>query len=127
MRDQDGYQSGILENIAIEKNGKIQGKFSNGTIITLGQIILAEFNNPAGLVRNGEGMYSASGNSGTAAYVVAGEGTTSQINGGTLEQSNVDLAEEFTRMIVAQRGYQSNARIITTTDEMLQETVNLKR
>lgn len=127
LRDQDGYQAGTLENISIEKNGKIQGKFSNGTIITLGQIILAEFNNPAGLDRNGEGMYSASGNSGTPSYLVAGEGTSSQIHSGALEQSNVDLAEEFTRMIVAQRGYQSNARIITTTDEILQETVNLKR
>jgi flagellar hook protein FlgE len=90
-------------------------------------IILAEFNNAAGLNRNGEGLYTASGNSGTASYLIAGEGTTSQINGGALEASNVDLAEEFTRMIVAQRGYQSNARIITTTDEILQETVNLKR
>ncbi len=127
LRDQDGYKSGTLENIAIEKNGKIQGKFSNGTIITLGQIVLAEFNNPVGLNRTTEGMFSASGNSGTAAYVIAGEGSNSQINGGALEQSNVDLAEEFTRMIIAQRGYQANARIITTTDEILQETVNLKR
>jgi flagellar hook protein FlgE len=127
MRDQDGFAAGTLENLAVEKNGKIQGKFSNGTILTLGQIILAEFNNAAGLNRNGEGLYTASGNSGTASYLIAGEGTTSQINGGALEASNVDLAEEFTRMIVAQRGYQSNARIITTTDEILQETVNLKR
>jgi flagellar hook protein FlgE len=127
MRDQDGYTSGSLQNIAVDKNGKIQGKFSNGTIITLAQIILAEFNNPGGLEKITEGMYGASGNSGEAALIVAGEGSISTINGGALEQSNVDLAEEFTRMIIAQRGYQSNARIITTTDEILQETVNLKR
>jgi flagellar hook protein FlgE len=127
MRDQDGYASGTLENIAVEKNGRIQGKFSNGVIISLGQILLAEFNNPGGLSRNGESMYSASGNSGTPAYIIPGEGSTSEISGGALETSNVDLAEEFTRMIIAQRGYQSNARIITTTDEILQETVNLKR
>jgi len=127
MRDQDGYAYGSLENIAVDKNGKIQGKFSNGTIITLGQIVLAEFNNPGGLAKHAEGLYSSSGNSGEAALLVAGEGSTSQIAGGVLEQSNVDLAEEFSRMIIAQRGYQSNARIISTTDEILQETVNLKR
>lgn len=127
MRDQDGYTSGSLLNIAVDKNGKIQGKFSNGTIITLGQIILAEFNNPGGLSKTSDGLYGTSGNSGEPMYLVAGEGSTSTINGGVLEQSNVDLAEEFTKLIVAQRGYQSNARIITTTDEILQETVNLKR
>ena len=127
LRDQDGYASGSLENLAVEKNGKIQGKFSNGTILSLGQIVLAEFNNPGGLSRNGESMFTASGNSGTPAFLVPGEGTTSMLSGGTLEQGNVDLAEEFTKMIIAQRGYQSNARIITTTDEILQETVNLKR
>ncbi len=127
MRDQDGYASGTLENIIVEKNGKVQGKFSNGTTITLGQIILAELNNPGGLFKEGDGLYSVTGNSGNAAYVVAGEGSSSEIASGVLEQSNVDLAEEFTRMIVAQRGYQSNARIITVTDEILQETINLRR
>lgn len=127
MRDQDGYASGTLENIIVEKNGKVQGKFSNGTTITLGQIILAELNNPGGLFKEGDGLYSVTGNSGNAAYVIAGEGSSSEIASGVLEQSNVDLAEEFTRMIVAQRGYQSNARIITVTDEILQETINLRR
>lgn len=127
LRDQDGYQSGVLQSLAVEKNGMIQGKFSNGTILSLGQIVLAEFNNPAGLTRTGESLLSTSGNSGSISYLVPGEGSSSSIVGGSLEQSNVDLAEEFTRMIVAQRGYQSNARIITVTDEILQETVNLKR
>lgn len=127
LRDQDGYASGTLENLSVDKDGKIQGKFSNGTILTLAQIILAEFNNPGGLSRDGGGMYTSSANSGSPAYLIPGDGTTSQIVGGTLEQSNVDLAEEFTKMIAAQRGYQSNARIITTMDEILQETVNLKR
>lgn len=127
LRDQDGYASGSLENIAVDKNGKIQGKFSNGTIITLGQIVLAEFNNPGGLTKTTDGLYSASGNSGGAISLVAGEGSSSTINGGTLEQSNVDLAEEFTKMIVAQRGYQSNAKIITTVDEIMQTTNGLIR
>lgn len=127
MRDQDGYASGTLENILVEKDGKVQGKFSNGTTITLGQIILAELNNPGGMYREGDGLYSVTGNSGNAAYVIAAEGSSSEIVSGVLEQSNVDLAEEFTRMIVAQRGYQSNARIITVTDEILQETINLRR
>ncbi|HXF99833.1 MAG TPA: flagellar hook protein FlgE [Bacteroidota bacterium] len=127
MRDQDGYASGTLESILVEKDGKVQGKFSNGTTITLGQIILAELNNPGGMYREGDGLYSVTGNSGNAAYVIAGEGSSSEIVSGVLEQSSVDLAEEFTRMIVAQRGYQSNARIITVTDEILQETINLRR
>jgi flagellar hook protein FlgE len=127
MIDQDGYSMGTLTNFSIGKDGRIQGQFSNGTIITLGQVMLAQFNNPGGLVKVGEGMYDVSGNSGSGAIASAGEGEQAQIVGGTLEQSNVDLAEEFTRMIIAQRGFQSNARIITSTDEILQEVVNLKR
>lgn len=127
MRDQNGYASGTLENIIVEKDGKVQGKFSNGTTITLGQIILAELNNPGGMFKEGDGLFTVTGNSGNVTYVIAGEGSSSVIASGVLEQSNVDLAEEFTRMIVAQRGYQSNARIITVTDEILQETINLRR
>jgi flagellar hook protein FlgE len=75
----------------------------------------------------GENMYQVTGNSGTAATVLPGESSQSTIVSGALEQSNVDLADEFTKMIMAQRGFQSNARVITTSDEFLQEVVNLKR
>ena len=124
-REQDGYTSGSLTNISIDAGGRIIGTFTNDTVQTLGQVMLAEFNNPGGLIRSGENTYNVSGNSGTAGIVNAGE--TSKIMAGALEQSNVDLADEFTKMITAQRGFQANARVITTSDEFLQEVVNLKR
>lgn len=125
LRDQDGYTSGSLTNLTIESSGIIRGTFSNGTKLALGQIMVAEFTNPGGLVKSGDNCWDVSGNSGTPAVVNPGE-TTSMISG-ALEQSNVDLADEFTKMITAQRGFQANARVITTSDEILQEVVNLKR
>lgn len=124
-REQDGYTSGTLKDVSIDANGQILGAFTNGTVQTLAQIMLAEFNNPGGLVRNGENTFNITGNSGTPAIVTAGE--TSKIYSGSLEQSNVDLADEFTKMITAQRGFQASARVISTSDEFLQEVVNLKR
>lgn len=126
-REQNGYGAGVMTNISIDPTGKIIGTFSNGAVMNLGQVLLAEFNNPGGLVKAGDNMYDLSGNSGTPAIVEAGISTSSTITAGALEQSNVDLSEEFTRMITAQRGFQANARIITTSDEFLQEIVNLKR
>jgi flagellar hook protein FlgE len=124
-REQDGYSAGLLSNISIDSGGKILGTFTNGTVQTLAQIMLAEFNNPGGLMRSGDNAYDLSGNSGTAAIMTPGE--TSSVVAGALEQSNVDLADEFTKMITAQRGFQASARVITTSDEFLQEVVNLKR
>jgi flagellar hook protein FlgE len=125
VRDQDGYEAGSLQDISIDRGGRVLGTFTNGQVQTLAQIMLAELTNPAGMVRTGDNMYDISGNSGTPAVVDAGG--TSNIVGGALEQSNVDLADEFTKMITAQRGFQANARVITTSDEFLQEVVNLKR
>ena len=124
-REQDGYGAGTLGDISIDANGRVLGTFSNGTVQTLAQVMVAEFTNPGGLVRSGENTYEISGNSGTAAVISPGE--NSKIVSGALEQSNVDLADEFTKMITAQRGFQANARVITTSDEFLQELVNLKR
>jgi flagellar hook protein FlgE len=126
-REQDGYTMGQLERIGISQTGKITGAFTNGVNLTLGQLVLADFNNPAGLIRSGDNMYSTSANSGAAVLGFAGEGSQSVVTSGALEMSNVDLAQEFTSMITAQRGFQSNARVITASDEMLQELVNLKR
>lgn len=126
-REQDGYASGLLSNITIDQNGQILGSFSNGTILTLGKVLLAEFNNPGGLTKSGENLFDVSGNSGIATIVAVGQSSGSVIISGALEQSNVDLADEFTRMIMAQRGFQSNARVITASDEFLNEVVNLKR
>ncbi len=127
LREQDGYTMGDLERFSIDTTGKITGGFSNGVTLTLAQLVLADFNNPAGMLRMGNNMYSASANSGAPVLGYSGEGSRSTITSGALEMSNVDLANEFTNMITAQRGFQSNARVITTSDEMLQELVSLKR
>lgn len=127
LRDQDGYTSGQLQNFSIDRIGIISGAFTNGVNQTLGQIVLADFNNPAGLLRTGDNMYALSGNSGGAVLGYALEGSQSFMTSGALEMSNVDLAQEFTNLIVAQRGFQANSRMITTSDSMLEELVNLKR
>ena len=127
IKDQDGYTMGDLERFSIDQTGTITGAFTNGITLTLAQITLADFNNPAGLIRIGDNMYSVSSNSGSPVLGFAGEGSQSAMTSGALEMSNVDLAQEFTSMITAQRGFQSNARVITTADEMLQDLVQLKR
>lgn len=127
LRDQNGYTSGTLMNFSIDRLGTIVGAFTNGTTEPLGQIVLGDFNNPGGLLRVGDNMYSTSGNSGSAVLGFAGEGSQSEMVSGALEMSNVDLAQEFTAMIVAERGYQANSRVITTSDRLLEELVSLKR
>jgi flagellar hook protein FlgE len=127
LRDQDGYAAGTLQNFTIDRTGLITGAFTNGVNVPLAQIVLADFNNPSGLLRIGDNMYATSGNSGGAVLGYALEGSQSFMTSGALEMSNVDLAQEFTNMIIAQRGFQANSRVITNSDEMLQEVVNLKR
>jgi len=124
---QDGYQSGQLLSIEIDKAGVITGVFSNGVSQALAQLALARFNNPTGLLRRGDNMYAESANSGLAVLGFAGSSNSSTITAGALENSNVDLSQEFTSMIVTQRGFQASARVITTSDEMLNELVNLRR
>lgn len=125
--DQNGFSMGQLESFNIDKGGKIIGVFSNGRSQVLAQIAVANFNNPSGLLRSGESMFAASANSGTAQIGMAGSNGRGYITPAALEMSNVDLSQEFTDMIVTQRGFQANSRIITTSDEMLQELVGLKR
>ena len=125
-RSQNGYGMGILSNISIDPRGTITGMFTNGVSRVLAQIYIAEFNNTGGLLKVGENLYQESANSGLAILNIAGETTSSTITSGALEISNVDLAQEFTNMIIAQRGFQANARVITTSDAMLNELVNLK-
>lgn len=127
IRDQNGFPMGELDRISIDQTGLIKGSFTNGEILTLGQVGLADFNNPGGVARASDNLYTASANSGEAVIGFASEGSQSRINSGSLEMSNVDLAQEFTNMIMTQRGFQSNARVISTSDEMLQELVNLRR
>ncbi|MEH6946361.1 flagellar hook protein FlgE [Bacillus sp. JJ634] len=122
----NGSTEGKLDSFNISSAGEINGVYSNGQIVTLGQLAVAKFSNASGLMKTGGTTFQESINSGTPNINVAGNGRGS-IAAGSLEMSNVDLSEEFTEMIVAQRGFQSNTRIITTSDEILQELVNLKR
>ena len=124
---QDGYASGSLQSFLIDQNGVIVGSFSNGLTRALGQIALAKFANPGGLLRVGSTVFAETPNSGIAQFHLPGMPGYGRIAPSSLEMSNVDLSEEFTEMIITQRGFQANSRIITTSDEMLQELVNLKR
>ncbi|AIY85809.1 MULTISPECIES: flagellar hook-basal body complex protein [unclassified Thermotoga] len=124
---QDGNPMGVLESFAINEQGEIIGTFSNGLTDVLGQIALAVFNNPSGLSEVGNSLYVVSANSGVPKIGAPGSGGRGVLIPGALEMSNVDLAEEFTKMIVAQRGFQANARVITTADQILNELVNIKR
>ena len=119
----DGNTAGTLQDISIGGDGIITARYSNGEMRPLGQIALAEFLNPEGLERRGDNLWIPTANSGT----FDGVGFTGDLMAGTLEMSNVQLAEEFTGMITTQRGMQANSRVITTSDEILQELINLKR
>ncbi|HXW97621.1 MAG TPA: flagellar hook-basal body complex protein [Gemmatimonadales bacterium] len=125
--NQDGYPMGNLQDISVDSRGVITGYFSNGVNQTLAQIAMASFNNPSGLLQAGNNMYSGSANSGQAIIGFSGTSNQSTITPGALENSNVDLSQEFTNMIIAQRGFQANAKVIQTSDEMLQTLVGLKQ
>jgi flagellar hook protein FlgE len=123
----DGAAAGILSSYTVSNTGQIVGVFSNGLKQTLGQLALANFNNVNGLEKIGDSMFRSTVNSGLAQVGAAGSAGLGLITSGALEMSNVDLAQEFTNLVIAQRGFQANSRIITTSDEILQELVNLKR
>lgn len=116
-------------NISINSQGQVQYNAADGELTTAGTIGVAKFSNPDGLVKNGNSTYRNSLNAGMSAAGISapGENGTADVVSGALEMSNVDLSEEFTNMIIAQRGFQANTRIITTSDQILEELVNLKR
>ncbi len=124
---QDGSATGSLQSLAIGADGTIMGSYSNGQLRALGQLGMANFANPEGLERVTGSNWRATANSGLAQIGVPGSGGRGTFAAGALEMSNVDLAEEFTSMIRAQRGFQANSRMVTASDEMLQEIVNMKR
>jgi flagellar hook protein FlgE len=124
---QNGYSAGVLESFSLGNDGTITGVFSNKQTKVLGQLALATFANPGGLEKSGSSTYRPANNSGLPLIGQAGTGGRGVLNAGALEMSNVDLAEEFTGLIVAQRGFQANSRVITSSDEILQDLVNLKR
>jgi flagellar hook protein FlgE len=127
VTNSDGSSAGVLSSYTVSNAGQIVGVFSNGLKQTLGQVALANFNNVNGLEKIGDSMFRSTVNSGLAQVGSAGSGGLGLITSGALEMSNVDLAQEFTNLVIAQRGFQANSRIITTSDEILQELVNLKR
>ncbi|MEV6489656.1 flagellar hook protein FlgE [Actinoplanes sp. NPDC051633] len=127
VSNSDGSGAGVLSSYTVSNTGQIVGVFSNGLKQTLGQVSLANFNNVNGLEKIGDSMFRSTVNSGLAQIGAAGSAGLGLITSGALEMSNVDLAQEFTNLVIAQRGFQANSRIITTSDEILQELVNLKR
>lgn len=124
---QDGFPPGELEGFTIGSGGVISGTYSNGLVRNLGQIALAAFGNPEGLLKAGDNLYQITSNSGEPRIGTPGTQGRGTIQTATLEMSNVDLARELTEMIITSRAFQANSRVVTTSDEILQELINLKR
>ncbi len=123
---QDGYAAGTLSNITIGQDGTISGSFTNGQQKTLAQVALATFQNEGGLHRLGGNAFQQTANSGLAQIGSAASGRYGAIVSGSLEQSNVSLADEFTKMIVAQRAFEANTRGISTADQNMQTVINIR-
>ena len=122
---QNGYAAGTLQSLSVDSSGLITGHFTNGLSETLGQVALATFANPQGLVQQGQDVYVTGTNSGAPLVGAAGTGAAGTVVAGSLEGSNVDLASQFTQMIAAERGFQANAQVVTTANTMLQTLVQL--
>jgi flagellar hook protein FlgE len=126
-QDQDGYSSGDFSGVAIDGTGVVQGLYTNGQKVAMAQLAIAKFRSNDGLGRAGQNLWIETRESGTAAMGTAGSGGRGATSAGTLEGSNVDLAEEFVGLIQHQRSFSANSKTITTADEMLQELINIKR
>ena len=128
VSDQDGYASGTLQDFSIGADGVITGAYSNGQKQALGMLGLAVFSNPSGLDKIGENLYATTVNSGKFSKAfAAGDGGSGKLTTGALEMSNVDLANEFSEMMITQRAYQANSKIITTSDTLLETLINMSR
>jgi len=125
-QSQDGFTTGSVATLSIDNEGYVLGNYSNGQPRKLFQVAMAKFSNPGGLTKQGSSMFEAGSHSGDAIVGTVGSGI-GKIFTNSLEQSNVDLAQEFVNMITTQRGFQASSKIITTTDEMLSDLINLKR
>ena len=124
---QNGFAMGELNDFSVGGDGSITGIYSNGQKIPIAMVALATFANPQGLEKVGDSLFSESINSGLAQVGRPGTGSSGSIKGGSLEMSNVDLSEEFVNLIRAQRGFQANTRVVTTSDQVLEELINMKR
>ena len=125
--DQNGFGAGTLLNVGFNNDGELMGFYSNGQSQVLDQLRISMFGNEGGLVREGDTLFSASPNSDTAIATTANAAGAGMVRAGQLENSNVDIAKEFVNLIEAQRGFQANSRVITTTDEILAELMNIVR
>jgi flagellar hook protein FlgE len=127
FQTQNGYPAGALRGVSVDEYGVVSGSYSNGQISPLYQVALADFPNQSGLSKMGKNLYAESRNSGGALFGMAQSGRLGSISPSAIEMSNVDLAQEFVKMITTQRAFQANSRVITTSDEILAELINLKR
>lgn len=127
FHNQDGYEAGNLKTMKIDLDGTVLGIYTNGVQRSLGQLALAAFENQDGLAKAGRNQFIATIESGPAKIGSPQTGTLGSIYSSSLEESNVDLASQFVNMILTQRGFQANSRSVTTTDQMMEEVINLKR
>lgn len=127
VRESDGNPMGTLESVSVDASGMVTGVYSNGFRRNLAQLSVATFNNSSGLLKQGASSFSESSASGSPTVGKPGTGGRGRLVPGNLEMSNVDLSTEFTSMIMTQRGFQANTRIISASDEMIQDLVNLRR
>ena len=126
-RSATGYGPGALQGVDVDVDGLITGVYSNGQVIPLYRLSLAKFQSLQGLYKEGGNLYRETRQSGPAITGLPGTNGLGNIAPNSLEQSNVDIANEFVKMITTQRGFQANSKIITVTDQMLSELINLKR
>ncbi|MEN8257065.1 MAG: flagellar hook-basal body complex protein [Thermodesulfobacteriota bacterium] len=127
FQDQDGFASGFLQSVSVDTGGVITGHYSNGQVLEKAQVALASFSNMTGLFKNGGNIFTETTESGAPTTGAPGDNGLGSIAPNALEQSNVDLGVEFVKLITVQRGFQANSKIITTTDEMLNDLINIKR
>jgi flagellar hook protein FlgE len=127
FQDQNGYTAGMLRTIDVNDFGIVTGSYSNGQITPLFQMVMADFPSYSGLTKMGKNLYAESLDSGAALFGTPQSGRLGSISTSAVEMSNVDLAAEFVKLITTQRAFQANSRVITTSDEILNELINLKR
>ena len=127
FQTQDGFAAGVLRGVSVDEAGVVTGSYSNGQLAPLYQVVLADFPNYYGLNKMGNNLYAESRDSGQPMAGIPQSGRLGSISSNAIEMSNVDLAQEFVKMITTQRAFQANSRVITTSDEILAELINIKR
>jgi flagellar hook protein FlgE len=127
FQTQNGYPAGTLRTVDVNDFGVVTGSYSNGQLTPLFQLVMADFPSYYGLTKMGKNLYAESLESGTALFGTPQSGRLGSISTNAVEMSNVDLAAEFVKLITTQRAFQANSRVITTSDEILNELINLKR